>query len=336
MRSAALCARRACRRGSLQPVSARSSTIVSHGSSQASSRAICSSACAPGAGGKASCSRSRRRPLGGAVGASATARPAAARHRHRASRQRPLRMSSCVRRRISTRRHATQQVELQRGGVAEVDDTVFVKGPTVVDAHHQFAPVGRVAHQRPAGQRHRAVRGAEGIHVVGLAAGRGPAVELAPVPRGQPALGHRQVRRHRRVAAAQHLVGLVGPAARIGSTRGPARGATSDRAAAATAAVALLSMTPGGVLQAASRLGTHAAACGGARGRRGREAASGRLALAQTSPSLASASTISWLNCWNNASTLPLPGVVVVEPDHTSVKSAVSNRRVSAATCCVV
>ena len=36
-------------------------------------------------------------------------------------------------------------------------------------------------------------------------------------------------------------------------------------------------------------------------------------------PSLASESTINWLNCWSIDSTLPPLGVVVVDADHTSV-----------------
>ena len=131
-------------------------------------------------------------------------------------RQRPVRMSSWVSRCTSTGATPRSTPELERGGVAQVDDARAVKGAAVVDAHHDLAAIGGVAHAGVARDRHGAVRRAHRIHVVDLAAGGGPAVELAAVPGGQPGLEHRFVGRQRRVALAQHLVGLVRPAAADG------------------------------------------------------------------------------------------------------------------------
>jgi hemolysin III len=87
----------------------------------------------------------------------------------------------------SHRRDAVQHAQAQRArGVAEVDHAAVGEGPAVVDAHDDLAPVGRVAHARVARDRHRLVRRRHREHVVGLAAARGPAVELAAVPAGQP------------------------------------------------------------------------------------------------------------------------------------------------------
>ena len=99
--------------------------------------------------------------------------------------QLPLRICAGVMRSTRTGRHARQRAELERGGVAEVDDPALDEGAAVVDAHDDAAAVGRVAHARIARQRQRRVRGGHRVHVVDLAVGGAPAMELAPVPGGQ-------------------------------------------------------------------------------------------------------------------------------------------------------
>src|SRR5690606_18194329 len=89
---------------------------------------------------------------------------------------------------LHRRRARLVHPELERGDVTQVDDAAFVERSAVVDAHDDAAPVAQVAHAGVAGQRQRLVGGAVGTHVVGLHAGRRPAMELGTVPGGDAAL----------------------------------------------------------------------------------------------------------------------------------------------------
>ena len=79
----------------------------------------------------------------------------------------------------------------------------------VVDSNQDHAAVGGIPDPRVARDRQRRVRRGHRVHVVDLAARRGPAMELASVPRGQAALAERHIACRRHVVVAEHLVRLV-------------------------------------------------------------------------------------------------------------------------------
>jgi hypothetical protein len=66
----------------------------------------------------------------------------------------------------------------------DVDDPVCVVWPAVIDAHHDGTSVRQIGDPGVARERHRGVRGRDGIAVEDFAVGREATVEVGPVPRG--------------------------------------------------------------------------------------------------------------------------------------------------------
>ena len=86
--------------------------------------------------------------------------------------------------------------ELPGRGVRKIDDAVGVERAAVVDPHHHAAAVGQVGDARIAGNRQRGMRRGHRVHVVGLAARGGRAMEAAPIPAADAGLPEwRSVRR---------------------------------------------------------------------------------------------------------------------------------------------
>ena len=111
--------------------------------------------------------------------------------------------------------------QLDRGGVAEVDDAALVERAAVVDPHHHRAAVVEVGHPREAGQRQGLVGGGEGVHVVHLLAGGAATVELVAVIGGQALLDVACVVVQHPVLLAQHgVIAVAGARTRLGTHLG--------------------------------------------------------------------------------------------------------------------
>src|SRR5690606_33718735 len=99
--------------------------------------------------------------------------------------------------------------QLDRSGVAEVDDAALVERAAVVDPHHYRLAVVEVGDAGEAGQRQALVGGTEGVHVVHLAAGGAAAVELLAVIGRAAFLGIALVVVQHPVLRAEHGIGAV-------------------------------------------------------------------------------------------------------------------------------
>src|SRR6267378_2110314 len=110
------------------------------------------------------------------------------------------------------------EAELVRRRVGQVDDALGVERPAVVDAHDDAAAVGEIGYAYVARNRQESVRRGHRIHVVALAAGSAPSVELAPVPACGAALSVGPEGLVGNVFPAQGGVGIVGAGVeRLGS-----------------------------------------------------------------------------------------------------------------------
>ncbi len=107
---------------------------------------------------------------------------------------------------------ARDDPQLQRGGVAQVDDPVAVERPAIVDPHDHLASVARVPDPRIAGDGQGRMGCRHGVHVVDLAARGALAVELSAIPGGAAALAIGGVRGLRHVVATEHGIGTIGTA----------------------------------------------------------------------------------------------------------------------------
>src|SRR3546814_19228945 len=80
---------------------------------------------------------------------------------------------------------AIADADLDRGGVAQVDDAAIVERAAIVDPHHHRLAVVQVGHPGEARQRQRFVRRGERVHVVHPDVRGAEAVELVAVIRSR-------------------------------------------------------------------------------------------------------------------------------------------------------
>ena len=125
--------------------------------------------------------------------------------------------------------------EFQGGRIRQVDDPVAMKRPPVIDPDHKPPPVFEIGNPHIARQRQARMRGAQRVHVIGLAAGGAPPVKFRAIPGGHALFDIAAAARHDMIALAEHHVGgrIAGAALGLifryhggdaGSVKAPGRG----------------------------------------------------------------------------------------------------------------